>query len=77
MSIQTFYSINIHFSTLTQKSLYIELPIKLGKMKSIQFVREIWKTGSGSYVITIPKAFIESEVLLENKKYEITITEIE
>jgi len=45
----------------------MELPIKNGK---------VWKTGSGSYVLTIPKDYINQGMLEEGDKVEAKISKI-
>lgn len=42
-------------------------------MEQIEFKGSIWKTGN-SYVVTVPKPYIENGQLSESEEYKITIT---
>ena len=45
--------------------------------KMIKFIQKIWKTGKeGSFVVTIPKAFVDSNLLNTDKNYLIIIEEV-
>jgi len=39
----------------------------------IKFKKTIWKTGSGSFIITIPKDLIDTQILKESKEYEFSV----
>lgn len=41
----------------------------------VEFDAKIWKTGSGSYVMTLPKAFVKSRMLKEGEEYNVIVRE--
>lgn len=41
----------------------------------MKFKATIWKTG-GSYVVTIPRDFIDSQVVEHGKEYEVEVREV-
>lgn len=38
----------------------------------VKYKAKVWKTGS-SYVLTVPKAFIDSNILNDGEEYEISL----
>jgi hypothetical protein len=41
----------------------------------VEFEAKIWKTGSGSYVMTLPKAFVKNRLLNEGEEYNVLVRE--
>jgi len=41
----------------------------------LEFEAKIWKTGSGSFVVTLPKAFVKNRLLQEGKEYGVIVRE--